>query len=206
LFQQSAVVEKGVGPRHYAAERLDAYIGAIVGNLVWFFVILAVAATLRPAGVTEIATAADAARALEPFAGPAAQAVFAFGLLGASLLAGAVVPLATAYSVSEAFGFRKGFGLDYRRAPIFYGLFTALVAFGAIVALVPTAPIVSLLVGIQVFNGLLLPIVLGFIVVLARDRRLMGTLANTPVQTALGVVTLVAVTASAVLLLGSQLP
>jgi Mn2+/Fe2+ NRAMP family transporter len=205
LFQQSAVVEKGVGPRHYAGERLDAYIGAIVGNLIWIFVIVATAATLRPAGVTDIGSAGDAARALEPLAGPFASGVFAFGLLGASLLAGAVVPLATAYSVSEAFGFRKGFGLDYRRAPMFYGLFTALVGFGALVALLPSVPIIALLVGIQVFNGLLLPIVLGFILVLAADRRLMGGLTNTPVQSVLGWLTLVAVTLSALLLMGSEI-
>ena len=204
LFQQSAVVEKGVGPRHYAGERLDAYIGAVVGNLIWLFVIVATAATLRPAGITDIASAGDAARALEPLAGGAASGLFAIGLLGASLLAGAVVPLATAYSVSEAFGFRKGFGLDYRRAPMFYGLFTALIAFGALVALLPSAPIISLLVGIQVFNGLLLPIVLGFILVLAGDRRLMGALGNTPVQSALGWLTLAAVTLSALLLIASS--
>jgi len=205
LFQQSAVVEKGVGPQHYRAERLDAYIGAIVGNLIWLFVIVATAATLRPAGMTDITSAADAAHALEPLAGAAAAGLFAVGLLGASMLAGAVVPLATAYSVSEAFGFRKGFGLDYRRAPMFYGLFTALVALGALVALFPSASVIDLLVGIQVFNGLLLPIVLAFILVLAADRRLMGRLANSLAQSVLGWLTLIVVTASALLLIGSQL-
>ena len=201
LFQQSAVVEKGVGPRHYPAERLDAFVGAVVGNLVWAFVIIAAAATLRPAGFTDIENAADAARALEPLAGPTAQALFALGLLGASLLAGAVVPLATAYSVSEAFGFRKGVGLDYRRAPVFYGLFTVLLVFGALVALLPGVPLVALLVAIQVFNGILLPIVLAFIVVLSSDRRLMDGLANTPLQSVLGWTTLIVVTLSALLLL-----
>lgn len=200
LFQQSAVVEKGVGPRHYADERADAYLGAIVGNLIWLFVICAAAAALRPQGIFDIGSAADAARALEPLAGPAALVLFAVGLLGASLLAGAVVPLATAFAVSEAFGFRKGFGLDYRRAPMFYGLFTALVAFGGLVALVPSVPIVSLLVGIQVLNGFLLPVVLGFILVLAADRRRMGKLANTWLQTALGGLTLVGVTLAVALL------
>jgi Mn2+/Fe2+ NRAMP family transporter len=200
LFQQSAVVEKGVGPRHYAGERVDAYLGAIVGNLIWAFVIIATAATLRPAGLTEIGSAADAAHALEPLAGPAAQGLFALGLLGASLLAGAVVPLATAYSVSEAFGFRKGIALDYRRAPIFYGLFTLLIVVGAVVALVPSIPVVPLLVAIQVGNGVLLPVVLGFILVLAGDGRLMGKLANTPIQAALGWATLIVVTGSVLLL------
>jgi Mn2+/Fe2+ NRAMP family transporter len=205
LFQQSAVVEKGVGPRHLNAGRVDAYLGAILGNLIWAFVIIATAATLRPAGITEINSAADAARALEPLAGPAAQGLFAFGLLGASLLAGAVVPLATAYSVSEAFGFRKGVGLDYRRAPMFYGLFTLLVAFGAALALVPGIPLVGLLVAIQVFNGILLPVILAFILLLAADRRLMGRLVNTRLQAVLGWTTLVVVTLSDLLLVAQVL-
>jgi Mn2+/Fe2+ NRAMP family transporter len=204
LFQQSAVVEKGVGPRHYASERVDAYLGAIVGNLIWAFVIVATAATLRPAGISDINTAADAARALEPLVGPAAQGLFAFGLLGASLLAGAVVPLATAYSVSEAFGFRKGFGLDYRRAPIFYGLFSGMVAVGAIVALIPGIPIIAFLVAIQIFNGILLPVVLGFILLLASGRRVMGGLVNTWLQAGLGWLTLVVVTVADFLLLLSR--
>jgi len=203
LFQQSAVVEKGVGPRQYPSERVDAVVGAVMGNLIWLFVICASAAALRPLGIVDISSATDAARALEPVAGPAAQVVFAFGLLGASLLAGAVVPLATSYSVAEAFGFRKGIGLDYRRAPAFYMLFTAMVAFGALVALLPAAPIISLLVGIQVLNGLLLPVVLGFILVLAADHRLMGGLANTTWQAALGWLTLAVVTL-ATLALGVQ--
>jgi Mn2+/Fe2+ NRAMP family transporter len=207
LFQQSAVVDKGVGPPDYAEERLDAILGAVVGNLVWAFVIIATAATLRPAGVTDIATAADAARALEPLAGPGAQGLFAFGLLGASLLAGAVVPLTTAYSVSEAFGLPKGVSLDFREAPIFFALFTALLVFGAAVALLPGVPLVGLLVGIQVFNGILLPVVLAFIVLLSSDRRLMGGLANARLQTVLAWTALAAVSASIVLLtLSSEAP
>jgi NRAMP (natural resistance-associated macrophage protein)-like metal ion transporter len=186
LFQQSAVVEKGVAIRDYAGERADAFTGALVGNLIWAFIIIATAATLHVAGQTDVATASGAARALEPLAGPGAAALFAVGLLGASLLAAAVVPLATAYAVSEAFGFRKGVGLDFRRAPIFYGLFTALIALGAAVALVPTIPLFGLLLGVQVLNGALLPVVLVFILLLASDRRLMGKMANKPVHSVLG--------------------
>ena len=200
FFQQSAVVEKGVGPPHYADERVDAYSGAIVGNVIWLFVIVAAAAALRPQRIFDISSAAHAARALEPLAGPAASVLFAMGLLGASLLAAAVVPLATAFSVSEAFGFSKGFGLDYRRASMFYGLLTVLIAFGALVALVPSIPIVALLVDIQMLNGFLLPIVLGFILILAGDRRLMGGLTNSPLQAMLGWMTLVGVSVAAVLL------
>src|SRR5262249_41639559 len=150
------------------------------------FIIIATAATLHVAGITDIETAQDAAQALQPVAGDAAVMLFAVGLLGASLIAGGVLPLATAYSVSEAFGFRKGVNLDFRRAPIFAGLYTALVVIGALVALVPGVPVVQVLVGVQVLNGMLLPVVLVFILILANDKRLTGALRNGPVSRVLG--------------------
>ena len=204
LFQQSAVVEKGVASRHYDAERIDAYTGAVLGNLIWACVIIATGATLHAHGITDIQSAADAAEALRPIAGHFAAQLFAVGLLGASLLAAGVVPLATAYSVSEAFGFRKGVGLDFRRAPVFYGLFTALVIVGAGVALWPGIPLISLLVGIQVLNGILLPVVLAFMLLLAGDPRLMGKLRNTTLQSVLGWGTLGLVGAAVLVLLFSQ--
>ena len=155
-------------------------------------------------GITDIQNAADAAEALRPIAGDSAAQLFAVGLLGASLLAAGVVPLATAYSISEAFGFRKGVGLDFRRAPVFYGLFTVLIVIGVGVALWPTIPLIALLVGIQVLNGILLPVVLGFMLVLAGDQRLMGSLRNTTLQSVLGWGTLVLVCGAVVVLLVSQ--
>jgi Mn2+/Fe2+ NRAMP family transporter len=125
-------------------------------------------------------------------------------LLGASLLAAGVVPLATAYSVSEAFGFRKGVGLDFRRAPVFYGLFSVLVVIGTGVALWPDIPLIGLLVGIQVLNGILLPVILTFMLLLAGDRRLMGSLRNTRLQSILGWATLVLVSGAVLVLLFSQ--
>jgi Mn2+/Fe2+ NRAMP family transporter len=193
LFQQSAVVERGVAVRHYGDERLDAYVGAVLANLIWAFVIIATAATLHAAGVIDISGAADAAQALRPIAGPAAEGLFAVGLIGASLLAAGVVPVATAYSVSEAFGFRKGVGLDFRRAPVFYGLFTALVAGGALASLIPNVPLIPLLVFVQMLNGLLLPVVLAFLLLVASDRRLMGSLRNNGLQAAIGWAMLIAV-------------
>jgi Mn2+/Fe2+ NRAMP family transporter len=204
LFQQSAVVEKGVALRHYAAERLDAYAGAVLGNLIWACVIIATAATLHASGVTDIQSAADAAQALRPIAGDSAERLFAVGLLGASLLAAGVVPLATAYSVSEAFGFRKGVGLDFRRAPVFYGLFTGLIGIGVAVAAWPGIPLIGLLVGIQVLNGVLLPVILGFMLLLAGDLRLMGSLRNSTLQAVLGWGTLVLVSGAVVFLIVSQ--
>jgi Mn2+/Fe2+ NRAMP family transporter len=205
LFQQSAIVEKGVGRDDYGPERVDACAGAAFGNLIAAFIIIATGATLHVAGVTNIQTAQDAAQALEPVAGDAAVMLFAVGLLGASLIAGGVLPLATAYSVSEAFGFRKGVNLDFRRAPIFVGLFTVLVVVGALVALIPGVPVVQVLVGVQVLNGMLLPIILLFILILANDRRLTGTLRNGRMSQVLGWGTFVLVTGAVGVLLGGQL-
>ena len=204
LFQQSAVVEKGVGRDDYAPERADAYIGAIFGNVISAFIIIATGATLHVAGVTDIQTAQDAAQALAPVAGTAAVWLFAIGLLGASLIAGGVLPLATAYSVSEAFGFRKGVNLDFRSAPMFQGLFSVLLVLGAAVALIPGIPVIQLLVGIQVLNGALLPIILVFILLLAQNGRLMGRMRNGRVTTILGWATFVMITLAVLILFASS--
>jgi Mn2+/Fe2+ NRAMP family transporter len=204
IFQQSAIVEKGVGRDDYGPERADAYAGAVFGNVISAFIIIATAATLHVAGVTDIQTAQDAAQALQPVAGDAAVRLFAIGLLGASLTAGGVLPLATAYSVSETFGFRKGVNLDFRRAPMFIGLFTALIAVAALVAMLPNIPMIQLLLGIQVLNGALLPVILVFILLLARNRRLMGSLRNGPINTTLGWATAILVTVAVLVLFASQ--
>jgi Mn2+/Fe2+ NRAMP family transporter len=204
LFQQSALVEKAVARRHYGPERIDAYVGAIFSNLMSIFMIIAAAATLHVVGHTDITTAADAARALEPVVGNAARVLFAIGLLGASLLAGAVLPLATSYAVSEAFGIPKGVNLDFRRARLFFGLFTIFILFGAGVVLIPNVPVMQLLVGIQVLNGVLLPIILVFILRLINDEHLTGTLKNTPLYNVLGWGTVALITTAVVIMLGSQ--
>jgi NRAMP (natural resistance-associated macrophage protein)-like metal ion transporter len=204
LFQQSSTVERGGARRHYGPERADAYIGCIFSNVMSIFMIIATAATLHVAGVTDIESAADAARALEPVAGASATALFAVGLLGASLLAAAVMPLTTSYSVSEAFGFAKGVDLDFRRAPIFFGIFTALVVLGAGLAILPGVPVIGLLVGVYVLNGILLPVMLVFILLLANDRRLMGDLKNTRLYNVLGWGTFATVTTAVVVMLATQ--
>lgn len=205
LFQQSSTVERGVARRHYGTERLDAYAGATFSNLIAITMIIATAATLHQAGQTEIETAADAARALEPFAGSAAKTLFAVGLMGASLLAGAVLPLATAYAVSEVFGTPKGVNLDFRGAPIFFGLFTGMILFGAGLSLVPNLPVIQWLVAVAVLNGVLLPIMLVFILLLINDQRLMGALKNTRVYNILGWGTFILITIAVVIMLGSQI-
>jgi len=204
LYQQSSVVEKGVSRRHYGDERIDAYVGSIFTNVIAAFIIIATAAALHVAGKTEIATAADAAQALQPVAGNAAVALFAVGILGASLLAAAVLPLATAYSVSEALGMRRGVNLDFRRAPFFIGAFSVLVILGAGVALIPNVPLIPLLIGIQVLNGVLLPIILVFVLLLINDVQLASDLKNSRLYNILGWGTFALVTTAVVVLLGTQ--
>ena len=204
LFQQSSLVEKGVARRHYGPERIDAYIGSVFSNIMSIFMIIATAATLHRGGITEITTAEEAARALEPVVGTAATTLFAIGLLGASLLAGAVLPLATAYAVSEAFGIPKGVNLDFRRAQIFFGLFTILLIIGAGLALIPHVPVMQVLVAIQVLNGVLLPIILVFILLLINKQQLMGDLQNTRLYNVLGWGTCGLITTAVLIMLGSQ--
>lgn len=205
IFQQSSLVEKGVARRHYGPERIDAYVGAVFSNLMSISMIVATAATLYVVGQRDVQSAADAARALEPVVGDAATALFGVGLLGATLLAGAVLPLATAYAVSEAFGVPKGVNLDFRRGKVFFGLFTALIIIGVALALIPGVPVMKLLVGVQVLNGILLPIILVFILLLINDKPLTGDLKNTLVNNVLGFATLILITGAVGIMLGSQL-
>jgi Mn2+/Fe2+ NRAMP family transporter len=205
LFQQSSIVERGVARRHYGPERVDTYFGSAFSNLMSITMIIATAATLHVAGQTELATAADAAKALEPAVGKLAGTLFSVGLLGASMLAGAVLPIATAYGVSEAFGLPKGVGLDFRRAPAFFRLFTAMIVLGAVCALIPGLPVIDWLVFVQVLNGALLPVILVFILLLINDRRLMGPLKNTRLANILAWGTLILISAAVLVMLGSQI-
>jgi Mn2+/Fe2+ NRAMP family transporter len=205
VFQQSSIVERGASRRRYGQERLDAYFGSVFSNLMSISMIVATAATLYVVGNRDINSAADAAKALEPVAGNSAMALFAVGLLGASLLAGGVLPLATSYAISEAFGIPKGVNLDYRRGKIFFGLFSAFILIGAAVALIPNIPIFPLLVGIQVLNGALLPVILVFILLLINDERLVGDLANSKTYNVLGWSTCVLISAAVVIMFVVQI-
>jgi NRAMP (natural resistance-associated macrophage protein)-like metal ion transporter len=179
VYVQSSVVEKGVTPEDYRRTKMDVWIGTILAILVVFFIVVSTAATLHKHGL-HIESAADAARALEPFAGPYAEKLFAIGLFGASMLAAGVLPLATAYSISEALGFEKGVSRSFREAPIFIGVFTFLIAVGAAIAVIPGLPLIRVLLVTQVINGLLLPIILFAILKLVNDRDLMGAYVNGP--------------------------
>src|SRR5436309_3667121 len=175
VFVQSSVVEKGVTEEDYPLTRVDVWTGTLFAIAVAFFIVVSTAATLHAHGFTgELSTAAQAAEALAPLAGRYAEILFAVGLLGASMLAAGVLPLATAYSISEALGFEKGVSRSFREAPIFLGIFTFLIVVGGLVAMVPGLPLISVLLFTQVINGLLLPVLLVSILRLVNKRELMG--------------------------------
>ena len=177
VYVQSSVVDKGVTPEDYGKTRTDVWVGTVFAILIVFFIVVSTAATLNKAGI-QVSSAADAANALRPLAGRYAQTLFGLGLFGASMLAAAVLPLATAYSISEALGFEKGVSRSFREAPIFLGTFTFLIAVGAAIAMVPNLPLIRVLLVTQVINGLLLPIVLFAVLRLVNNRELMGTYVN----------------------------
>jgi Mn2+/Fe2+ NRAMP family transporter len=201
LYVQSAVVERNIGTEQLNAERAEVATGSIFANLVAMFIIIATGATLYVHGDHTVNDAADAARALAPFAGQYAEVLFAVGLLGASLLAAAILPVTAAYVISETFGFEKGIRHRPREAPVFVGVITVLIAIGMIVALIPGIPVIKLLVAVQVVNGFLLPITLFFVWRLASNRGLMGQYANGRVFNLLAGATVIATSTLSLLLL-----
>jgi NRAMP (natural resistance-associated macrophage protein)-like metal ion transporter len=202
LYVQSAVVERGIGPEELPAERIEVATGSIFANLVASFIIIATGATLFVHGDHTVNSAADAARALKPFAGRFAEVLFAVGLLGASLLAAAILPVTAAYVIAETFGFEKGISHRAREAPVFVGVITALIAIGTAVAIVPGVPVIPLLVGVQVVNGVLLPVTLFFVWRLASNRELMNGYANGRSFNAVAGATVIVTSALSLLLLG----
>lgn len=200
LYVQSSVAEKGVSPRDYAVTRADVYIGSIFANVTAILIIVATGATLFVKGVS-IQSAADAAQALKPVAGSFAGILFGLGLLGASLLAAGVLPLATAYGLSEAFGFEKGVNRGWQDAPVFLGIFTGLIVLGVVVALIPGLPLVKVLVITQLINALALPFVLISVLKLVNNRDLMGEYRNGPVYNVIAWTTTIIVSALSFIIL-----
>jgi Mn2+/Fe2+ NRAMP family transporter len=233
FYLQSAVVEKGIKPEHYAHSRLDVIVGCIITDVVAFFIIIACAATIYASGNRQIADAGDAAVALRPLAGQAASLLFAFGLVNASLFAtifkaglkietaeqaalalgplagrhatwlfafglfnasffaATILPLATAYYVCEAFGWESGIDKKWGEARQFYWLYTGIVAVGAAVVLIPNLPLIKIMLISQVVNGMLLPFILIFMLLLVNNVRIMGKHTNGPVFNAVAWVTTV---------------
>lgn len=178
VFVQSSVVEKGMDKDDLNLARTDVIVGTIFACLIAAFIVISTAATLHTQGIYEIDSAATAAESLAPVAGVYAKYLFAVGLFGAAMLAMGVLPLATAYSLSEALGFEKGLSHSFREAPIFLGIFTSLIVVGVLVAMIPNIPQIQLLLVTQSMNGLLLPVLLVAIVSLSSNREIMGEHAN----------------------------
>jgi Mn2+/Fe2+ NRAMP family transporter len=173
FYLQAAVVEKNIALKDYKNCRLDVIVGSFVVTVVAGFIVLTCASTLFKAGI-RVETAADAALALAPLAGKYCSALFAFGLLNASLFAASILPLSTAFVVCEGMGWEAGVNKKFSEAPQFYGLYSVLIFFGAAVILIPGIPLFPVMYISQVLNGLLLPVILVFMLLLINNKKLMG--------------------------------
>jgi NRAMP (natural resistance-associated macrophage protein)-like metal ion transporter len=178
FYLQASVVEKGVSRRQYKASQVDVITGCIFTDVVAWFIIVACAATLYAHGYRNVQDAKDAAQALRPLAGDYAYILFAAGLFNASLFAASILPLSTAYTVCEGLGFESGVGMKFGEAPVFYWLYTALIVAGGAVILVPNLPLVKITILSQVVNGVVLPFVLIFMLLLINKKDLMGEYVN----------------------------
>lgn len=178
FYLQSAVVEKNLKVEDYKASRWDVIVGCLMTDVVAFFIIVACGATLYAHGI-KINDAADAAKALEPLAGKYASTLFAIGLANASLFAASILPLATAYYVCEGMGWESGIDHDFKSAPQFMWLYTGLIVIGALIILIPNAPLIAIMLISQVVNGVMLPFVLVFMLLLINNKDLMGEYINT---------------------------
>lgn len=182
FYVQASVVDKGITAKDYKLTRWDVYIGSFFTGFIAFFIIVATAATLHISGIS-IETAKDAALALEPLAGKYASMLFGFGLLGASMLAAFILPLSTSYAVCEALGFEHGISKSYEEAPVFFGLYTVLIALGAGMVMWPGLSLYKVMLASQVVNGILLPPILIFMALIAGDPNVMGEHANSKAYT-----------------------
>ena len=203
-FIQSYVADKNLGPNDLAASRVDVASGAAVTNVVAGFIVVACAATLWAHGQTSITDAAQAARALGPLAGHFAEYLFALGLLTASVLGLGTVPLTSTYAATEAFGWEHGLDRTWRQAPAFYSLLVFFIGFSALFVLIPGLPLIGVMYLSQVFDGLLLPIILVFVMLMAKDRRVLGKLASGRLLQALGWLVTALISAMSVALVASQ--
>ncbi len=179
FYLQAGFVEKKVGPRQYSQAKADVLFGSVSCMVIVFFIIVCTAATLYAHNQRDITDAGQAAQALIPLAGKWAGTLFAFGLLNASLFAASILPLSTAHVICEGLGFEAGLDHKFKEAPIFYWLYTILIVVGAGVVLLPRAPLWKILIFSQVGNGIWLPVVVIFILLLVNRRDLMGEYVNT---------------------------
>jgi len=177
FFIQSYVVDKGIDLKHYQTSKLEVYIGALITNVVSFFIIISTAATLYKHGIT-ITDAKDAAIALKPLAGELAQFLFAFGLFSASMLGAFILPTATAYALCEAFGWDSGFDIDLKRGKFFYSIILISIVIPALIVLIPKISLINIMILSQDLNGILLPVILIFVMNIINNKKIMGEYTN----------------------------
>jgi len=185
FYMQASVIEKGLKMKNYRFTLIDIAVGCVVTVVVAFFIMVACGATLHPNGVT-INEAKDAALALKPLAGKLASQVFAFGLFIASVFSATILPLATAFYVSEAFGFEAGIDKKWDEAKEFYSLYTFILVISALIILIPGAPLIKISIWSQVLNGILLPVVLISMILLINNKKIMGVYVNNMIQNIIG--------------------
>ncbi|MGV8084247.1 MAG: Nramp family divalent metal transporter [Coriobacteriia bacterium] len=203
FFVQSNIVDKGVGVKDLLYQRIDVISGAVSANVIAWFIIVTTGTVLFPLGV-QITGAEQAAAALAPVAGQYATALFAIGLFGASFLAACVLPLTASYAITEAFGFERGIDRSWSEAPVFNGIYTFVIVFGALFVLIPKAPLIKIMVLSQAVNGVLLPFLLIFMMIIVNDRRIMGRYVNGKIYNLLGWTTVIVVIGLTVALLVMQ--
>jgi Mn2+/Fe2+ NRAMP family transporter len=184
FFQQSNVADKGLHPDDLKYERVDTVAGIVMLNVVAFFIIVATGATIYAAHIhvdpSDPSAFSKIALALKPLAGQYAEQLFAIGLLNASLMAASVLPLSTTYAITEAFGLERGIDKSFREAPVFLTIYTTMIVLGAGIAMFPAAPLVLITNLPNIINGMLLPLLLPILILLANDKRIMGRYANSP--------------------------
>ncbi len=201
FYLQSSVVDKGLKAEDYPVTRMDVIFGSVTVNVVAFFIIMLCAVTLFANGV-HIQSAKDAALALAPLAGEYCAWLFAIGLLNASLFAASILPISTAYTICEAFGWESSLNRKFLEAPQFYGLYSLMVFLGAGIILLPDMPLITIMFYSQVINGAILPVILVFMLVLINDRRIMGAYANGTVMNVLAWLTVAVLTGLSLAMIG----
>ncbi|MBM4241448.1 MAG: divalent metal cation transporter [Euryarchaeota archaeon] len=192
FYIQSSVVEKGISLKNLKYSKIDAVFGAIVVNIVAFFIVLACAATIYTNGI-QVNNVADVSRALAPLAGQYASILFAFGFLNASLFAASILPLSTAYYVCESLGFEAGVSKSFKEAPMFHGLYLGLIILAVFIIMIPSVPLLSILYLSQVVNGMLLPFVLILMLLIINDKNIMGKYVNTRFFNIIAITTVIVV-------------
>lgn len=206
FYQQSSIVDKGIKLEEYTFEKVDVLVGSLFAVLVAAFIMIACAATLFKTGV-RIEGAKDAALALGPLAGEYATVLFALGLLNASLFSAAILPLSTSYTVCEAFGWESSISHNLKEAPMFFGIYTALIVLGAGIILLPIKSLIDAMMLSQTFNGVLLPVILITMLTLINDKHIMGKYVNGRIFNILAWITvIILIILAAILLLTTFIP